>query len=56
MMIMMFYVKMVNSKLVDNLLVYLVLNFHSHRRYVLRIMAVRNLLSKILALWTDLND
>ena len=49
-MIMLFYVKLVNNKVVDNLLIYLVLNFHSNRPYGLRIMAVRSLLSKMLAL------
>ena len=48
--IMVFSVKLVNNKVVDNLLIYLVLNFHSHRPYGLRIMAVRNMLSEILAL------
>ena len=55
-MIMIFYVKIVNSKVVDNLLIYLVLNFHSHRPYGLRIMAVRSLLSKMLVVWIDLKD
>ena len=50
MMIMIFYVKMLNNKVVDNLLIYLMLNFHSHRPYGLRIMAVRNLLPEMLAL------
>ena len=50
MMIMIFYVNMVNNKVVDNLLIYLVLNFQSHRPYGLRIMVVRILLSEILAL------
>jgi len=49
-MIMVFYVKLVNNKVVYNLLIYLVLNFHIHRPYGLRIMAVRSLLSEILAL------
>ena len=53
MMIMIFSIKMVNNKVVDNLLIYLVLNFHSHRPYALRIIAVRSLLSEILALWID---
>ena len=56
MMIMTFSEKMVNNKVVDNLLIYLVLNFHSHRYYGLIIMAVRSLLSEMLTLWTDLND
>ena len=56
MMIMVFSVKLVNNKVLDNLLIYLVLNFHSHRPYGLRIMAVRSLLSELFALWTDLRD
>ena len=56
MMIMIFSIKMVNNKVVDNLLIYLVLNFHSHRPYGLRIIAVRSLLSEMLALWRDLKD
>ena len=56
MMIMILYVKMVNNKVIDNLLIYLVLNFHSHRPYGLTIMAVRILLLEMLALWIDLND
>ena len=57
MMIMIFSVKMVNKKkVVDNLLIYLVLKFHGHRPYSLRIMAVRSLLSEMLALWIDLKD
>ena len=50
MMKMVFYVKLVNNKVVDNLLIYLVLSFHSKRPYGLRTMAVRILLSEILAL------
>ena len=49
MMIMVFSVKHVNNKVIDNLLIYLMLNFHSHRPYGLRIMAVRSLLSEMLA-------
>ena len=56
MMIMIFSVKMVNNKVVDNLLIYLVLNFHNHRPYGLRIIAVRSLLLEILVLWIDLKD
>ena len=48
--IMVFSVKLVNNKVVYNLLVYLVLNFQSHRPYSLGIIAVRTLLSEILAL------
>ena len=50
MMIIVFSVRIVNNKVVDNLLIYLVLIFHSHRTYGLRIMAVRSLLSEMLAL------
>ena len=56
MMIIIFYVKMVNNKVVDNLLIYLVLNFHSHRPYGFRIIAVRSQLPEMLALWIDLKD
>ena len=56
MMIMIFSVKMVNTKVVYNLHIYIVLKFDSHRPYGLRIIAVRSLLSEILALWTDLKD
>ena len=56
MMIIAFSGKLVNQKVVDNLLIYLVLKFHSHRPYGLRIMAIRSLLSKMLALYIDLND
>ena len=48
MMIMVFSKKHVNN--------YLVLNFHSHRPYDLRIIAVRSLVLEMLALWIDLND
>ena len=50
MMIMVFSIKFVNNKVVGNLLIYLVLIFRSHRPYDLRIMAVRSLLSEMLAL------
>ena len=56
MMIMGFFVKLVNNKVVYNLLIYLVLSFHSHRPYGLKIMAVRSLLLEMLAPWTDLNN
>ena len=56
MMIMIFSVKMVNNKVVDNLHIYLVLNFDSHRPYGLRIIDVRSLLSEILALSIDVKD
>ena len=56
MMIMILSVKLVNNKVIDNLFIYLVLKFQSHRPYGLRIMAIRILLSEMLALWTYLND
>ena len=55
-MTMAFSIKLINKKVVDNLLIYLVLNFQSHRTYSLRIMAVRIILSEMLALWIDLKD
>ena len=56
MMIMTFSVKLVNNKVVDNLLIYIVLNFNSHSPYGLIIIAVRILLLEMLALWIDLKD
>ena len=56
MLIKIFAVKLVNNKVVDNLIIYLVLNFHSHKPYGLRIMVIRSLLSEMLALGIDLND
>ena len=56
MMMMVFSIKFVNNKDVNNLLIYLMLKFHCHRPYGVRIIAVRSLLSEMLALWTDLND
>ena len=55
-MIMVFSIKLVNNKVVYNLLIYIMLNFHSHRPYSLRIMAVSILLSEMLALSIDFND
>ena len=56
MMIVTFPVKLVNNKVVDNLLIFLVLKFHGHRPNSLRVIAVRNLLSDLLVLWIDLED
>jgi len=56
MMIMIFYAKLVNNKVVDNLLMLLVLKFHSYRPNGLKGIAVRNLLSDLHVLWTDLKD
>ena len=45
-----------DNDVVDNLLIYLLLNFHSHSPYVLRITDVRSMLPEMLALWIDLKD
>ena len=50
MMIMVISVKLDNNKVVYNLLIYLVLNFHSRRPYGSRIIAIRSLLLEMLAL------
>ena len=55
-MIMIFSMKLVNNKVVDNLLIFLVLKFHSHRTNGLRVIGVRSLLSDLLVRWTDLED
>ena len=47
---MMFIGKLVNNKVVDNLLIYLVLKFHSHRPNGLRVIARKSLLSDLLIL------
>jgi len=54
-MIIIFYVELVNNKVVDNLL-YIVLTIHSHRPNGLRIIVVISLLLDLLILWTDLED
>jgi hypothetical protein len=54
MMKMKFSVNLVNNKVVDNLLIYLVLKFYGCRPDGLRVIAFRNLLSDLLVLWTDL--
>ena len=56
MMIVTFPIKLVNNKVVGNLLISLVLKFHSHRLNGVRVIAVRSLLSDVLVLWTDLKD
>ena len=55
-MIVTFPVKLVNNKVVDNLLVLLVLKFHGYRANDLRVIAVRSLLLDLLVLWTYLKD
>ena len=47
---MMFAMKLVNKKVVDNLLIVLVLKCHGHGINGLRIIAIRNLLSDLLIL------
>ena len=56
MMIMTSFVKLVNNKVVDNLLLYIFLIFHSYRIKGLRVIASRGLLAELLILWTDLKD
>jgi len=56
MMIITFPVKLVINKVVDNLLILLVSNFHGNRLKGLGVIAVRNLLSDLLVFWIDLDD
>ena len=56
MMIVTFPVKLVDNKVVDNLLILLFLKFRGHRPNGLRVIAVRSLLSDLLILWIDLKD
>ena len=51
-----FSIKLVNIKVVDNLLILLVLKFHGHRPNGLRVIAIRSLLSDLLVLYTDMKD
>ena len=51
-----FVVNLVNNKVVDNLLIFLVQKFHGHRPNGLRVIAIRSLLSDLLVLWIDLKD
>ena len=46
----MFAVNLVNNKVVDNLLILLVSNFHGNRLNALGVIAVRSLLSKFTCL------
>ena len=48
---MMFVVNLVNNKVVDNLLILLVSNFHSNRLNGLTIIAVRSWSPEMLTLW-----
>ena len=56
MMIITFPVKLVINKVVDNLLILLVSNFCWNTQNGLGVIAVRSLLSEMLALQTDLNN
>ena len=51
----MFAVNIVNNKVVDNLLILLVLNFHGNRLNVLRVIAVRSWSPEMLILWKFLD-
>jgi len=53
---MMFFVKMVNSKVVENLCIYIVLKFHSNGLNGLSVMAVGIWSSEVLALWNFWTD
>ena len=48
---MMFVVNLVNNKVVDNLLIFLVSNFHGNRLNGLGLMAIRSWSPKMLTLW-----
>ena len=54
--IMIFSVKLVNNKVVYNLLILLVLNLYGDRTNGLRVIVVRSLLLDLLVLWIDLKD
>ena len=47
----MFAVNLVNNKVVDNLLILLVSNFHGNRINGLRVIAVRSWSPEVLILW-----
>ena len=56
MMIITFPVKLIINKVIDNLLILLVLNFHGNRLNGLGVIAVRNLLSDLLVFWIYIDD
>ena len=56
MMILVFYMKLVNNKVLDNLLICHVQKFHGCRPNDLRVIPVRRMLSDLLVLCTDLKD
>ena len=49
-------VKLVNNKVVGNLLILLFIKVHGHSPNGLRVIAVRSLLSDLFVLWTDVKD
>jgi len=49
-------VTLVINKVVDDLLILLVLNFHGNRLNCLGVIAVGSLLSDLLIFWTDLDN
>ena len=51
----MFAVNIVNNKVVDNLLIFLVSNFHGNRLNGLRVIAVRSWSPEMLILWKFLD-
>ena len=55
---MMFVVNLVNNKVVDNLLILFVSNFHSNRLNGLRVIAVGSCLEMLILwnFWTDLEN
>ena len=56
---MMFAVNLVNNKVVDNLLIFLVSNFHGNRLNGLRVIAIGNWSPEMLILcnfWIDLGN
>ena len=55
MMIITFPMKLVINKVIDNLLILLVSNFHGNRLNGLGVIAIRTLLSDLLVFWIDLD-
>ena len=53
---MMFVVNIVNNKVVDNLLILLVSNFHGNRLNGLRVIAIRSWSPEMLILWNFWTD
>ena len=53
---MMFVVNIINNKVVDNLLILLVSNFHGNRLNGVRVIAVRSWSPEMLVLWNFWRD